>query len=119
MIPWWGWIAIWAGLVLLLLMVLVVITLVLFRKAMRVLSEASTMASKLDILEPEVLELEPHDTAVLAEMERIRERYDAQRRRRESLRLHRRERRLQRARRITRLDPTTVKWPDSWTTRRG
>lgn len=107
--PWWSWILVWAGLVLVLLGVFVLLVLRLWRKAAGLQGELSRLAEILTELEERaarlVPEYRPRPNAVvrgMAEVERERRRLRAELdERRES----RRRARLERATMITHADP--------------
>ncbi|MEV8254097.1 hypothetical protein AB0O95_09060 [Rhodoglobus sp. NPDC076762] len=114
MIAWWGWLLIWVGLVLALLIMLAVMAWVLFRKAMVLVKDLSDVVDKTAILDVESERISKPHIAILAEMAEIRDRHDAQRRRRLELRDARRARRLERGKRITKRDASRMQWPESW-----
>jgi hypothetical protein len=95
MIEWWGWLLIWAGLVVGLLGLLAGFAWWLFRKFLRLLDDVADLAERsalLDVAEPELVRPQ---LAVLEEVSAVRAREDARR-------FHRGERR--RVRRASRLD---------------
>ena len=114
-IPWWGWIAIWGGLVLALVAVLGLFAWWLFRKGMVVLDNLDDLydvTARLD---------EADDTppprarpAVLDDLHAVRAARAARVARRNARRSDRYDRRMARAKRITRVDATTVRWPQDW-----
>ncbi|GAA1209546.1 hypothetical protein [Rhodoglobus aureus] len=114
MIEWWGWLLIWVGLVLALLVVLAFLAYRLFRKAISLMHELSAVVDKTSVLDADTAELSQPQIAVLAEMSDIRARHESQRRRRLDLKLARHERRIERAKRITKRDASTAQWPESW-----
>jgi biopolymer transport protein ExbB/TolQ len=113
-IPWWGWLLIWVGLVLALLVMLAAGAWWLLRKGMGVLDAAAELAEATAVLEVDDSGLPRQQRAVLAELRDIHRREDARRAHRTERRRLRHERRMARARRITRVDATTVRWPDDW-----
>jgi biopolymer transport protein ExbB/TolQ len=113
-IPWWAWLLIWIGLVLALLMMLAVGAWRLFRKGMDVLDAVAELAETTAVLEVDDSGLPKQQRAVLADLRDIHRREDARRAHRAERRRLRHERRMARARRITRVDATTVRWPDDW-----
>lgn len=114
MIEWWGWLLIWVGLVLALLVVLALLAYKLFRKAIALMHELSAVVDKTAALDVDAPELSKPQIAVLAEMSEIRAQHEAQRRRRAALKLARHERRIERAKRITKRDTSTAQWPEGW-----
>jgi len=114
MIHWWGWILIWAGLVLALLVVLALTGWWLFRKALRLLDDVSGLAEKAEILDIDDVELPKQTIAVLADLREIRAREDARLSHRAKRRDERHRRRMQRARRITSADASRQQWPADW-----
>lgn len=114
MIAWWGWLLIWVGLVLALLIMLVVMAWVLFRKAMALMSDLSDVVDKTAILDVESEKLSKPQIAILTAMAEIRDRHEAQRRRRLELKEARRERRLERGKTITQRDASIMQWPKGW-----
>lgn len=110
-IRWWGWVLIWTGLVVLLLVVLALGAWLLFRKGMRVLDELGELADSTGVLEADDPVLPRRQLAVLAEARDIRLRENARRAHRRERRRVRIAARLARARRITTADPA---WPEAW-----
>lgn len=114
MIEWWGWVLIWAGLVLALVVTLALIAWWLFRKFLVLVDDVANLAERsaiLDIPEPDLIRPQ---LAVLASVAEIRAREDARRYHRSERRRVRRQRRLDRARAITRVDASRVTWPHDW-----
>ncbi len=114
MIEWWGWVLIWVGLVLVLVIMLAVIAWWLFRKFLVLVDDVANLAERsalLDIAEPELIRPQ---LAVLASVSDIRAREDARRFRRSERRRMRRQQRLDRARSIIRVDATRMTWPRDW-----
>lgn len=119
MIEWWGWLLIWAGLVVGLLGLLAGFAWWLFRKFLRLLDDLADLAERsalLDVAEPELVRPQ---LAVLAEVSAVRAREDARRFHRGERRRVRRASRLDRARRITRADASLTRWPERWYRRSG
>ena len=114
MIAWWGWLLIWVGLVLALLVMLAVIAWVLFRKAMVLMTDLSDVVDKTKVLEVESEQLSKPQIAILTEMAELRDRHDAQQRQRLERKDARRERRLERGRAITKRDASRMRWPAGW-----
>lgn len=113
-IAWWGWIAIWGGLVLALVAMLALFAWWLFRKALRLLDDVGELAGRAEILAIDDAVLDKPTIAVLADLRDIRAREDARRAHRTTRRRDRRENRLARARRITKLDASQQQWPADW-----
>jgi hypothetical protein len=113
-IEWWGWLLIWAGLVLALLVLLAVLAFRLFRQATALMRELSVLVDKASALGVENAELSAPQIAVLAEISEIRAQHETQRRRRLELKHGRHGRRMERAKRIMLLDASTAKWPEGW-----
>jgi flagellar biosynthesis/type III secretory pathway M-ring protein FliF/YscJ len=113
-IAWWGWLLIWVGLVLALVLVLAFLAFTLFRKAIALMHELSAVVDKTTALDVEFLELSKPQIAVLAEMSEIRAQHEAQQRRRADVKLARHERRIARAKRIITRDASTAQWPEGW-----
>jgi hypothetical protein len=113
-IQWWGWLLIWAGLVLALLGVLTYLAFRLFRQAIALIHDLSTLADKMTALDIDGAAPSAPHRAVLAEMSEIRAHYDSQQRRRAELKNERHERRIARAKRIITHDAHTTQWPESW-----
>jgi hypothetical protein len=113
-IPWWVWLLIWTGLVLALLIMLAVSAWWLFRTELGVLDAVGELADAAGVLEVDDPVLPRQQLAVLADAREIRRREEARRFHRAERRRLRHERRMARARRITTLDATTVRWPDDW-----
>ena len=119
-IPWWGWIAIWGGLVLALVAMLALFAWWLFRKGMVVLDNIDDLydvTAKLD----EADETPPKRgrPAVLNDLRDVRAARAARVARRNSRRADRYDRRMARAKRITTVDASTVRWPSDWYQDRG
>lgn len=119
MIEWWGWLLLWAGLVLALLVVLALLAWWLFRKFLRLLDDVADLADRSAVLDAAEAELVRPQLAVLAEVSAIRAREDARRHRRHERRRLRRQARLERAREITRADASRTRWPERWYGRSG
>ena len=114
-IPWWGWIAIWVGLVLVLVAMLALFGWWLFRKGMVVLDDLEDLADITARLE-EVNDIPPPRArpAVLDDLRDVRAARAARVARRNTRRSNRYDRRMARAKRITTVDATTVRWPQDW-----
>ena len=113
-IEWWGWILIWTGLVLVLLVMLGLFAWWLFRKFMVLMDDVATLADKSAVLDVEDAELLKPQLAVLADIRDIRNRENARRGHRAERKRARWEARLARARRITRVDASKIQWPAAW-----
>ena len=113
-IQWWGWLLIWTGLVLALLVMVALFAWWLFRKAMRLLDDAAELADTAAILEVDDPELPRPVIAVLADLRDIRAREEARKSHRARRRSERHARRMARARRITTLDASKQQWPAEW-----
>lgn len=114
MIEWWGWLLIWSGLVVAVLVMLALLGWWLFRKSLVLLDDLASLAETTAALEGEEAELVPPRLAILTPANEIRAREEARQFHRRERRRRRVEARLARARRITRVDATTVAWPDDW-----
>jgi hypothetical protein len=113
-IHWWGWILIWAGLVVALLVMLGLFAWWLFRKSLVLLDDVSALAETTAVLAVDDAVLPRHEIAVLADLRDIHRREDARRAHRSERRRLRHERRMSRARRITSVDAPTGPWPQDW-----
>jgi hypothetical protein len=113
-IAWWGWLLIWAGLVLALLVMLGLFAWWLFRKSLRLLDDVSALADTTAILEVDDPVLPKQQLAVLAELRDIRTREDARRAHSADRRRTRHDRRMTRARRITSAEAARGPWPQDW-----
>lgn len=113
-IEWWVWMLVWTGLVLTLLVMLALFAWWLFRKFMVLLDDASTLADRAEILEFDEVELPRPAIAVLASARDIREREDARKAHRSERRRVRFEKRMARARRITKADARLLDLPAAW-----
>lgn len=113
-IQWWGWILIWTGLVLALLVMLGLFAWWLFRKFLTLMDDVATLAETTAVLDADDAELLKPQLAVLAEVRDIRERESARRAHRAERRRLRWERRLERAKRITHEDASRIRWPEHW-----
>lgn len=114
-IQWWGWLLIWTGLVLALAATVALLVWRLFRKGFRLLDDLGELADTAAVFDGVVEhELPPQAIAVLAEIRDIRAREEARKYHRSVRRSERHRRRLERARRITTLDASKVRWPADW-----
>ena len=114
MIPWWGWLSIWGGLVLALLAMLALFAVGLFRKGIRVLDDLGELAGRLELLEVDETPLTRQPLAVLADPRDIRAREDARRGYRARRRSDRHARRMARARAIVTVNAASARWPSEW-----
>ncbi|CAN5355095.1 hypothetical protein BH09ACT5_BH09ACT5_05240 [soil metagenome] len=114
MIAWWGWLLIWTGLVLALLVSLALLLWWLFRKAMALLDDVGELAGTAEVLAVDDVELPEPAIAVLAASLDIRAREDARRSHRALRRSERHARRMARARSITTVDASKRQWPSDW-----
>lgn len=113
-IPWWAWLLIWSGLVLALLVMLAISAWWLFRKGIGVLDAVGELAEAVEVLEADDPVLPRQQLAVLAGARDIRRREQSRRFHRAERRRLRHDRRMARAHRITTLDASAVRWPDEW-----
>jgi hypothetical protein len=108
-IPWWGWLALWASLVLALLIVLVLSGWLLFRKFMRVMDDLDVLAAKSEVFDGATDDAPIRGpVAILEPFSEIWQRRNARRHRADERRTERRRIRLARARRIIAVDATTI-----------
>lgn len=114
MIAWWGWLLIWAGLVLGMLAMLGASAWWLFHKSLVLLDDLGDLASRTELLAVDDTEHVRPPIAVLSGIGDVRAREHARRDHRAEVREAARERRLQRARQITRLDASRQRWPAAW-----
>lgn len=112
--PWWSWVLIWTGLVILLLVVLGLAAWWLFRKFLALLGDVATLADRASLIDPSQAELVRPQLAVLAEVSAVRAREDARRAHRTQRRESRRAARRARAARIIGVDAFRVQWPARW-----
>lgn len=114
MIQWWGWILIWAGLVLALLVMLGLFAWWLFRKFLVLMDDVAALADTTSVLDAEDAALLKPQLAVLASVQEVRDREAARRGHRSERRRLRWQTRLARAERITTADATQTEWPAEW-----
>jgi len=114
MIAWWGWILIWTGLVLGMLVMLGLFAWWLFRKSLVALDDLSTLAEKTSILEVDDERVPPAQRAVLLTLREVLDREDARKKHRLARKVARHDRRIARAKRISSVDASTVDWPARW-----
>jgi hypothetical protein len=113
-ITWWAWALVWTGLTLGLTIMLALLAWWLFRKFMVLLDDASTLADRAEILEFDDVELPRPAIAVLASARDIRDREEARKAHRIERRRVRFEKRMARARRITKAEPNLLDLPAAW-----
>lgn len=118
MMPWWSWVLIWTGLVIVLLVVLGLAAWWLFRKFLTLLDDVATLADRASLIDPVDAELIRPELAVLAEVSEVRAREDARRQHRAERKQRRHEARMARATRIGSVDASRVLWPSEWYGRR-
>jgi len=114
MMPWWSWVLLWTGLVLLLLVVLGLSAWWLFRKFLVLLDDVATLADRASLIDPAEAQLARPELAILAEVSAIRAREDARRTHRAQRRERRRAARWARAERIASVDASRTQWPRRW-----
>lgn len=114
MIAWWVWLLIWGGLVLGLLTMLAGFAWWLLRKGLVVLADLSELSARTALLDVPEREQAQSELAILTTRDQVRTREDARRVHRERMRREAHERRLERARRITRVDANAQSWPTEW-----
>ncbi|CAN5380210.1 hypothetical protein BH10ACT7_BH10ACT7_03170 [soil metagenome] len=115
MIAWWGWIAIWAGLALALLIMLGLLAWWLFRKFLVLVDDVADLAGSAAVLDAGEHEHVRPAIAVLAEVvAEVRRREDTRRAHRANRRRERHERRMTRARHITSAAASQREWPADW-----
>ena len=114
-IPWWGWIAIWGGLVLALAGMLALFARWLFRKGMVVLDDLDDLYGVTEKLgEADDTPPQRARPAVLDDLRAVRAARAARVSRRDHRRSERYDRRMARAKRITAVDASTIQWPQDW-----
>ncbi|RRJ87168.1 hypothetical protein EG850_04920 [Gulosibacter macacae] len=107
--PWWSWVLIWTGLVVLLLAVLVLGAIWLYRKAMAASAEFDRLeqvqAEFASLAEQRVTPYQPRKIALLRDLDDVQRERDARAERRDERRELRREAKLARAHALTHADP--------------
>lgn len=107
--PWWSWVLIWAGLVVLLLVVLALAALRVFRKASAAMAELDRLERIREEYAPQAERLVPEfrarASALVRDYDRVVAERDLHIAERDERRELRREARLARARRLIRADP--------------
>ena len=112
MIEWWGWLAIWTGLVIALIAMIALFAWRLVRRFFGVLEDFFTLTDKLSILDGiEGSDGERPLNAVLEESAVVRERFAQRMRHRADRKAARRQARIQRAKMITTADINLKEWP--------
>jgi len=112
MIEWWGWLAIWTGLVIALIAMIALFAWRLVRRFFGVLEDFFTLTDKLSILDGvEGPDGERPLNAVLEESAVVRERFAQRMRHRADRKAARRQARIQRAKMITTADINLKEWP--------
>ena len=119
MIQWWGWLLIWAGLVVALLAMLALFARRLFRNFLGLLDDAENLSDRADVLFPDDADadpvtLPPIALAVLASAEDVRAREKARLAHRRSRREEIHERRMSRGKRAGSVDISRTQWPEAW-----
>lgn len=111
-VPWWSWIAIWGGLAVLLLAMLVLLAVILFRKGMRVFEALDELAGKTEILDRvgAVAEGQTVQLAILEGRVSVAKRRDQVRAAAEARKAARHDARIARAKALTRVDASTREW---------
>jgi len=113
-IAWWGWLTIWGALTLVLIAMLALFAWWLFRKFLTLMDDLGDLAESAELLAPDDAERAHPALAVLTPFREVYAARELQRARASERKLIRHDRRIARARRITRLDATTVRWPEEW-----
>lgn len=115
--PWWSWLLIWSGLVLALLAMLALFAVALFRKAVAVADALADTAETMQLLQNANTEAEEHEAeeqrselAILSPFFHVVERRELVRSQSLERRAIRHEARLERARRLTRVDANSREW---------
>ena len=111
---WWSWLVIWVVLALALLAMLGLSAWWLFRKFLVLTEDLAGLADTVAVLDPEAKKTVRPELAVLADLSEIRAREEARRFHRATRRRERHDRRMARARRITRVDASSQQWPPDW-----
>ena len=119
MIPWWGWLLIWSGLVMGLIAVLTLFAWRLLRTFLGLLDEAENLSDRAEILFPDdagtdPVAMPPTALAVLATAEDVTMRENARLAHRRSRREEIHERRMSRALRVGSVDISSTRWPEAW-----
>ena len=111
---WWGWLLLWTGLALALLITLGLFAWSLFRKFLTLVDDVADLAERSALLEVDDPVLVRPQIAVLAEVRDIRDRERVRKAHRAELRQQRHDRRMARARRIADPAASQREWPADW-----
>ena len=114
MIAWWGWLLIWAGLVVALMAMLAVFAYTLFRKFLGLLDEFADLADLADIPPMDAAVLGPIPLAVLADPREVTARERARLAHRQRRRADRHDARIARAHANGSIDINRTRWPADW-----
>jgi hypothetical protein len=113
-IAWWGWLAIWGGLGLVLLAMLALGAWWLFRKFVTLMDDLGDLAETAELLTPDdVTPVHPELAVLVAYRDVYAERQNQRSRASERASI-RHDKRIARAKRITDVDAKTVRWPGEW-----
>lgn len=113
-IAWWGWLIIWGSLTLALVAMLALFAWWLFRKFLTLMDDLGDLAESAELIAPDDIEPVRPTLAVLAPFREVYTDRERQRARAVERRGIRHDKRIARARRITSLDATSVRWPEDW-----
>lgn len=110
--PWWSWIIIWSGLVIALLGMFALFAWRLFRKGVALAKELATAAATMELLDRanEVVAEQNTELAVLQTRAEVRARREQVRARSAERKSARHDARLDRARRIIKVDANGQEW---------
>lgn len=110
--PWWSWIIIWSGLVIALLVMFALFGLTLFRKGVALAKELATTAATMELLDraSHVVADQHSELAILQTQAEVRARRDLVRARSAERKSARHDARIDRARRIIRVDANGREW---------
>jgi hypothetical protein len=110
--PWWSWVAIWGGLVVVLVVMLVLLGMMLFRKLMAVFTALGVLADRTELLQRagEILDEQHRELALLVGLAETRRRREEVRARSRVRRDARHDARLVRARSIIAVDASSRRW---------
>ena len=112
MIPWWGWLLIWTGLVIALIAMVALFAWRLVRRFFRVLEDFFGLTDKLSILDGVAAETEARPmNAILREGDEVRATTGARMARRADLKHARRQARIQRGKMLTTATIDMKEWP--------
>jgi hypothetical protein len=113
-IAWWGWLAIWGGLSLVLVAMLALFAWWLFRKFLTLMDDLGDLAETAELLKPDDVTPVRPELAVLAAYRDVYAERENQRSRASERSRIRHDKRIARAQRITRVDASMVRWPGDW-----